>query len=77
MFWFYNFVRDFISINSPVASTASWTTFLETVFRVSSLVSNSCFLYLLEKFLANDKNPCPLTYFLVLVFTAYHVISIY
>ena len=40
-------------------------------------VANNCFLYLLEKFLANDKNPYPLTYFLVLGAIAYRVISIY
>ena len=44
-------------INSPVASVALWTTFLEAVFKEFSPVSNNCFLYLLEKFLANDKNP--------------------
>ena len=44
-------------INSPVASAALWTTFLEAVFRAFSPVFNNCFvLYFLEKFLANDKN---------------------
>ena len=66
MFWFTIFPAILFSIDSPVASAALWTTFLETVFRASSPVSNNCFLYLLEKFLANDKNPYPLTYFVVL-----------
>ena len=35
---------------------------MEAVFTASSLLSNNSFLY----FLATDKNPCPLTYFLVL-----------
>ena len=34
------------------------------------------FPYLLDKFLANDKNQCPLTYFLVLGSVEY-LISIY
>ena len=51
-------------INSPVASAALWNTFLESVFRTSSPVSNNCFLY----FLTNDINPYLLTYFLVLGF---------
>ena len=58
------------SMNSPVASVALRTTFLEAVFRASSpvlaAVSNNCFPYLLDRFLANHKNPYPLTYFLVL-----------
>ena len=37
--------------------------FLEAVFKESSPASNNCFLY----FIANDKNPYPLAYFLVLV----------
>ena len=45
--------------------------FLEAVFRVSSPVSNSCFLY----FLANDTNPYPLTYFLVLHAVEYRRIT--
>ena len=36
--------------------------FLEAVFKEYSAVSSNCFLY----FLANDKNPYPLTYSLVL-----------
>ena len=39
-----------------------WTTSLEAVFGASSPVSNNCYSY----FLANDKNPYPLTYFIVL-----------
>ena len=43
--------------------------FLTAVFRVSSpaliAVSNICFPYLLDRFLANDQIPCFLTYFLV------------
>ena len=60
-------------LNLPVASAALWTTFLELIFRASSPVSNNCFLY----FLANDKNQHLLTYFLVLGFIEYHIISIY
>ena len=45
--------------NSPVASAALWTTFLEAVFKAASSVSNNCFLYLFEEFLANDENPYP------------------
>ena len=60
-------------MNSPVPSATSWTTFLETVFRASSpafvAVSKNCFLHLLDRFLANDKNPYPLTYFLALCST--------
>ena len=52
-------------INPPAASAAFWPIFLEAVFKVSSLVSNNCFLYLLEGSLANDKNTYPLTFFLV------------
>ena len=54
-------------------SPALWTTFLEAIFKESSLVSNNCFLL----FLANDKNLYPLTYFLVLGSTEYHLIYIY
>ena len=57
-------------INSPIASAALWTTFLEADFRASSpvfvAVSNNCFPYLLDIFFVNDKNPYPLIYFLVL-----------
>ena len=77
MFCFRNFVSDFPTINSPVASSALWSSFMEAVFRASSLVSNNCFLHLLEKFIANDKSPYPLTYFLVLGSIEYRVISIY
>ena len=46
-------------INPSVASAVLWTTFFELVFKASShaAVSNNCFTYLLDKFLANDKNP--------------------
>ena len=43
-------------INSPVL----WNTFLEAVFKESGPVFNNYFVC----FLANDKNPYPLTYFL-------------
>ena len=59
-----------IPINSPVASAVLWVTYLVAVFRTSSpvfvAVSNSCFLYLFDRFFANEKNPCPLMYFFVL-----------
>ena len=68
-------------MNSAVASVVLWTTFLEAVFRASSpvlvAVSNNCFQYLSERFLANDKNPYPLTYFLLLGSIEKNVISIY
>ena len=45
--------------------------FLEAVFRASTpalaAVSNNFFAYLFERFLRNDINPYPLTYFLFLV----------
>ena len=47
--------------------------FFEAVFKESSPVSNNCFLH----FLANDKNPHSLIYFLVLGSTEYRHISIY
>ena len=40
--------------------------FFEAVFKESSPVFNDCFLYLLDKFIANDKTSYPLTYFLFL-----------
>ena len=55
------FYMIFFPINSPVASAALLTTFLEAVFRESSpvlaAISNYCFLHLLR--IANDKNPYP------------------
>ena len=39
--------------------------FLEENFKASVPVSNNCFLYLLDNFLANDSNPYPLKYFSV------------
>ena len=50
--------------NSP----ALWTTFLEVVFKESSPVFSNYFL-------ANDKNPYLLTYFLVLASVAYRRIT--
>ena len=47
--------------------------FLEAVFKESSPVSNTWFLH----FLANDKNPYSLKYFLVLGSIEYHIISIH
>ena len=55
-----------LSILFPKISPVLWTTFLEAVFKESSSVSNNCFLYSLDKVPSNDKNPYPLTYFLVL-----------
>ena len=55
-------------INSPVASAALWSTFLEEVVKASSPVFNNCFPYFLDRFLANDKNIYPLTYFISLFF---------
>ena len=52
-------------INSLVSSAALWTTFLGAFFKASSPVSSNQFLYFLDKFPANYKNPYPLTYFLV------------
>ena len=50
-------------INSPVASAALGTTVFEAVFRASSFVrvavSSNYFPYLLNIFLANDKNLYP------------------
>ena len=46
-------------VSFPKNSLALWTTFLETVFTASSLYP--IILY----FLANDKNPYPLTYFVL------------
>ena len=55
--------------NSPVLGA----NFLETAFKESGPVFNNYFLY----FLPNDKNPYPLTYFLVLGSIEYRMISIY
>ena len=64
-----------VLIYSPVDSAALSTTenFQEAIFGATSPVSSNCFLY----FLANDKNPYPLTYFLVFGSIEYHIISIY
>ena len=40
----------------PKNSSVVGTTYLETVFKESSSLSNNCFLYLFDKFIANDKN---------------------
>ena len=59
-----------LAIYSTVASAALWTTFFKAVFRASSdvlaAVCNNYFPYLLDRFLANEKNTYLLTYFLVL-----------
>ena len=55
----------------PKNLPALWTTFFRGGFKESSPVSNNCFLYLL----ANDKNPNPLTYFLVLCSIEYRYIA--
>ena len=56
----YNFLAILFPINSPVASAALWTNFLEAVFRGSGPVLvaafNNCLWYLLDRFLTNDKN---------------------
>ena len=58
-------------INSFVAPAALWTTFLVAVFKAWCPVYvgafNDCLLYLLDKFLRNDKNLYPFTCFLFLV----------
>ena len=68
-FGFTIFPAILFSINSPVALAISWTNFLEAVFAASIfvllVVFNNFFVYLLDRFLANDKNPYPLTYALV------------
>ena len=46
-------VHNFVPLPSPFTSTHAWS------------ISNNNFPYLLDKFLANDKNPSPLTYVLV------------
>ena len=56
--------------NSSVASAVVWTTFLEAVFWAINPVfvtysKKNFFLYLLHRFLANDKNPYSLIYLLV------------
>ena len=56
----------------PKNSYALCTTFFETVFTTSRPVFNNCFFY----FLANDKNPYPLRYFLVLGSIEYGRISL-
>ena len=57
-------------INSPVASAALLTNFLVAIYRASTrvfvAVPNNRFPYFIDRFLASDKNPYPLTYFLVL-----------
>ena len=57
-------------INLPIASAALCSNFYEEVLKAFSpvvvAVSNNCFPYLLNRFLENDKKPCPLTYFFVL-----------
>ena len=69
-FGFTVFSAILLPINSPLPSAVLWTTFLEAVFAKSSSVfvamSNIFFLYLSDRFLANDENQCPLTCFLVL-----------
>ena len=44
---------------------------------VLAAIFNNFFPYLLDRFLGNDKNPYPLTYFLVPGSIEYRVISIY
>ena len=44
---------------------------------VLAAISNNCFPFLLDRYFENDKNPYPLTYFLVLGSIEYRVISIY
>ena len=60
----------FLEFSSAGVSAALQTTFLDEVFRASYPIfvaaSNTFLLYLLDRFLENDKNPYPLTYFLVI-----------
>ena len=71
----------FFPINSPVAPAVLWPTILEAAFAASSptfaRVSNIFFFCICQRFLANDKNPYPLTYFIVLGFIEERVISVY
>ena len=64
-FSFHKFFTSFI--NSPVGLTVLWTTFLKSVLAVSNPVFvevfSKFFLYLLDRYLTNGKNPYPLTYF--------------
>ena len=61
---FHNFT-SLVLVTTSTILFPYLTTFLKEVFKESSLVSNDCFLYLLNRFLANDINPYPLTYCLV------------
>ena len=72
-----NFISNFVS---TAASTFLRTTILEAVFRASNpvfvTVSNKFTPYFLDRFLANEKDPYPLAYVLVLGFIEQHVISV-
>ena len=61
-FGFTIWSANLFPINSLVPSAVLSITFLEAVFKESSPISDNWFLY----FLANDKNPNPATYFIVL-----------
>ena len=58
-------------IDSLVTSAVLQTTFLETAFKASIpvfvTVSDNCFPYLFNRFLASNKNQYPLTNFLVFI----------
>ena len=81
MFLFHSFVLfqisycvcNFIFYKFTCCFTCFMDYFLEAVFKAYSPVSNNCFLYFLE----NDKNPYPLTYFLVLGSIENRAISVY
>ena len=55
--------------------------FLDAVFKafisVFAVESNNSLLYLLDRFLLNDKNPYPLTYYLVLLSLKYNTSSVF
>ena len=63
-----NFVTILFPIKSPVASAVFLTTHLEAAFAASIpvfiAVSINFLPYLSSNFIANDKKPYPLTYFL-------------
>ena len=61
---FFGFLFDLVTaVLFPKNSPALWTTFLEVVFTTFNPVASNYFQY----FLTNDKNPCPVIYFLFLV----------
>ena len=62
-------VQGYIFFTDAATSDVLWTTFSAAVFAASIPVFAAVFnffLYLSDRYLANDKNPYHLTYFLVL-----------